>query len=153
MSKVKGGNLMLFIGGKSVAYATNHTLNISGNAEDTSNKDEGAGDWGASEISLLNWTISTENLFTFSGEGNNYEDLFDTMILKQPVTVVFGLKAESASDVPTGGWTPSTPSSTNPVWEGKAVISELDLTAQNGQFATFTATFTGVGELKKKLSQ
>lgn len=45
MSKIKGGDLMLFLGGKSIAYATTHSLEITGETTDTSNKDEGGGDW------------------------------------------------------------------------------------------------------------
>ena len=40
MSKIKGQELMLFLGGKSIAYATSHTLEISAETSDTSNKDE-----------------------------------------------------------------------------------------------------------------
>ena len=45
MSKIQGSDLMLFVDDKSIAYATNHTLEISGETQDTSNKDEGAGGW------------------------------------------------------------------------------------------------------------
>lgn len=152
MKKIRGQELMLFLHGKSIAFATNHTLNISGNTEDTSNKDEGAGDWASSEVSLLNWQITTENLFSLDGEGNNYADLFDAMIAKEPITAVFGMHAETGTEVPSGGWTPKAASATNPMYEGDVVITELDLTAQNGQFANFTATFQGVGALKKKVT-
>ena len=48
MSKIKGGDMMLFVNGKSIAYATSHTLSISGDTQDTSNKDAGGGDWSVS---------------------------------------------------------------------------------------------------------
>lgn len=153
-SKIKGGTLMLFVGTKSIAFATNHTLSIQGDMADTSNKDEGAGDWGSQEVNLLNWSATSENLYSLDGEGDNFADLFDIMIAKTPVTAVFGKKgeADSVTNVPTGGWTPPTPSASNPVYEGKVVISSLELNAPNGEYATFTASFTGVGELKKKVS-
>ena len=56
MSKIKGGDMMLFLNSKSIAYATSHTLTISGDTQDTSNKDEGGGDWASSEIGKLSWT-------------------------------------------------------------------------------------------------
>ena len=37
--KIKGGDLMLFVNGKSIAFATSHTLSISTDTVDTSNKD------------------------------------------------------------------------------------------------------------------
>ena len=146
MSKIKGQELMLFLGGKSIAYATSHTLEISAETADTSNKDEGGGDWATSEISKLSWTASSENLFTVDGNGAGYDALFDYMIKKTPIDAVFGQKKETASDVPTGGWTVGT---TN-AYEGKVVITSLSLNAPNGEYATYSVQFTGVGALKKK---
>lgn len=53
--KQKGGDMMLFLSTKSIAYATSHTLEITGETSDTSNKDEGGGDWSAQEVNLLSW--------------------------------------------------------------------------------------------------
>lgn len=148
MSKIKGGDLMLFVDGKSIAYATSHTLSISGDTQDTSNKDEGGGNWASSEVSILNWTASSDNLYSTDGEGNNFEDLFDIMIAKTPVQAVFCLKSQmNLTDVPTGGWTPSVPK-----YVGNVVITSLEVNAPNGEYATFTAQFTGVGALEKKTS-
>ena len=135
MSKIKGQELMLFLGGKSIAYATSHTLEISAETADTSNKDEGGGDW-----------ASSENLFTTDGNGSGYDTLFDYMIKKTPIDAVFGQKKETAVDVPTQGWT----ANTTGVYEGKVVITSLSLNAPNGEYATYSVQFTGVGALKKK---
>lgn len=145
--KIQGGNLMLFIGGKSIAYATNHTLEISGETKDTSNKDEGGGSWASEEIGLLSWSATSENIFSDEGEGNTYADLFDAMIAKTPIDAVFSLRneADSITTVPSGGWNPKAPKYT-----GKVVITSLSLNAPNGEFATFTANFNGVGALEKK---
>jgi len=146
MSKIQGGNLMLFINGKSIAYATNHTLEISGETKDTSNKDEGAGAWASEEVGLLSWTASTENLYSEDGEGNLYADLFDAMIAKTPIPAVFSLKsaADNVVNVTEGGWTPKAPK-----YQGNVVITSLSLNAPNGEYATFTANFSGVGALQK----
>lgn len=53
MTKIKGSDLMLFVAGKSVAYATSHTLSVSADTTDTSNKDEGGGGWASSDINKL----------------------------------------------------------------------------------------------------
>lgn len=149
MSKIKGGNLMLFVDGKSIAYATNHTLEISGETKDTSNKDEGGGNWASEEVGLLSWSATSENLYSMDGAGNNYEDLFDLMIAKTPIAAVFCLRneADSVTTVPQNGWTTSTPK-----YQGNVVITSLSLNAPNGEYATFTANFTGVGALSKNLS-
>lgn len=144
MGKIKGGDLMLFVDGKTIAYATNHTLNINGETQDTSNKDEGGGDWGSQEVSILNWDASSDNLYSEDGEGNNFEDLFDIMVAKTPVDAIFARKSENATEVPTGGWT-SKPKG----YKGKVIISSLSLNAQNGEWSSFTANFQGVGALEK----
>ena len=146
MSKIKGQELMLFLAGKSIAFATSHTLEISAETSDTSNKDEGGGDWASSEVSKFSWTASSENLFTTNGNGARYDTLFDYMVKKTPIDAVFGLKSEATTDVPSEGWT----AATTGVYTGKVVITSLSLNAPNGEYATYSVQFTGVGELKKK---
>lgn len=145
MSKIRGGDMMLFIDGKSIAFATSHTLEITGETTDTSNKDEGAGDWSSQEVSILSWSASSENIYSEDGQGDNYEDLFDLMVTKQPIDAVFARKSQTTTDVPEGGWT-----SKKPTYEGKVVITSLTLNAPNGEFASYTAQFQGVGALVKK---
>lgn len=144
VKKIKGGDMMLFVDGKSIALATSHTLSISGDTQDTSNKDEGGGDWASSEVSKLSWSASSENMYSLDGEGSNFDDLFDLMIKKEPITATFSKKTETDTDVPTGGWTASKPD-----YEGKVMITSLELNAPNGEYATYTVQFTGVGALKK----
>jgi TP901-1 family phage major tail protein len=144
MAKIQGGDLMLFIGGKSIAYATNHTLEISGDTTDTSNKDEGGGKWGSQEVSKINWTVSSENLYSVDGEGENFDDLFDAMVNGTELTAVFSVKSGNTTEVPDGGWTPG---NTSTKYTGKLIVNSLSLNAPNGEYATFTANFTGVGAL------
>ena len=152
MSKIKGSDLMLFVQNgqtkKAIAYATNHTLEISSELQNTSNKDEGASDWSSQEVGLLSWTVSSENFFSMDATQNTYNDLFDMMIAKQPIEVVFSMKSETGvSDVTetTGqAWTPAVPKYT-----GKAVINSMNLNAPNGEYATFTVSLTGIGALTK----
>lgn len=144
MSKIKGGDLMLFVDGKSIAYATSHTLEINADTVKTSNKDEGGGNWESSEVNMLNWAATSENLYSLDGEGDNFEDLFDLMVAKTPIAAVFSKKSQNVEDVPTGGWTPSVPK-----YSGNVIITSLSLNAPNGEYATYTANFQGVGKLEK----
>ena len=61
---MRGSDLMLFveIGGKleSIAFATNHTIQISADTTEISSKD-GSGKWQDSQINQMSWTMSTEN--------------------------------------------------------------------------------------------
>lgn len=154
---INGSDLMVFLQkgtgttGKmvSVAYATNHVLNVTMNTQDISTKDNGAGIWQDFEAGLLGWTLQTDNLLgDTGGQGNSITDLFDRMVSRVPVDIKFALKSNQAGtdgDVPAGGWEPN---SSN-YYGGKAIITSLNVTAQNGEKATASATFQGCGPLKK----
>ena len=132
--------------GKALAYATSHTLTLTGNTVDISSKDHGF--WGASEVGSVTWEITTENLYT----DDDYDKLFDMMITAEPVTIAFA----KASNYDKNGLT--TTGGTVEAWEpdqknyrsGKAVITSLTLNANTGENATYSATFTGNGALIKE---
>lgn len=136
--KIKGQELMLFIGGKSIAYATNHTLNVSAELADVSNKDEGSGDWKVQEVKQMSWEATTENLYSVEG----YNGLMTLMVAKTPITAVFAPKQETDINVPSGGtWTATSG------YTGQVIINSIAVNAQVGDYATFTVNFTGVGAL------
>lgn len=136
--KIKGQELMLFVNGKSIAYATNHTLNLSAELADVSNKDEGSGDWKVQEVKQMSWEATTENLYSVDG----YNSLFTLMTAKTPITAVFAPKTETDINVPSGGtWTASSG------YTGQVIINSISVNAQVGDYATFTVNFTGVGAL------
>ena len=143
---IRGDELMLFDAqGKAFAYATSHTLTLTGNTVDVSSKDHGF--WGASEVGSLTWEITTENLYT----DDAYDKLFDLMVSAEPVTVAFAKASNYNVNglVVTGGsvesWTPDTVQYRS----GKAVITSLTVNANTGENATYSATFTGAGALTK----
>lgn len=143
---------MVFADNKSIALATNHTLTISADTKETSSKDSG-GKWQTSEAGVLSWTMKSENLFSAEGTaGLTYQALFEKMIARKPVDLVFSLEGNSTDlddnkkdEVPTTGWTAKSGFG----YTGKALITNLEANAPNGDNATFTIDFTGVGELKK----
>ena len=152
---IEGSDLMLFVSGstgyKSIAFATNHTLNISSSVSDTSNKDTGGGLWSSTAVRQLSYTITTENLYSVGA----YDQLYDAMIAKTPLKVCFAPKdatqATAEGNAPASGWTPEAASSATH-YEGSAVITSLNVTAQNGDNATFTCELAGVGALTKVTS-
>jgi TP901-1 family phage major tail protein len=142
---VKGDDLMLFDkDGKSIAYATAHTLTLSGETVDVSSKDHGI--WGASEVNKITWEITSENLYTDEA----YESLFDIMMAREAITVSFGHKAENDPEktVVDGDYENSAPVSTS-VYTGKAFITSLVANANSGENATFSVTLTGAGKIVK----
>lgn len=150
MSIIKGGDLMIFANGHSIGYATNHTLNISADTKETSTKDSG-GKWQTSEVGILSWTATSENLMSNDQQGVGYQTLVDYMINRTPITGVFTLEGNSTNletakldTVPTGGWTPD---NDTPTLTGTMIITSVELNAPNGENATFTVNFTGTGAL------
>lgn len=139
---IKGRDLMLFDdGGKSYAYATNHTLSLSADSAEITSKDHGI--WGASEITKISWELSTENLYTEV----DYNKMFDAMIAAEPITVRFGLKSQTdntknVADGDYENWTSKTT-----YYEGQVVITSLEANAQNGDNATYSVTFTGSSKI------
>jgi hypothetical protein len=89
-------------------------------------------------------------------DNSTYEDVFDLMVKGEAVDAIFAMKSESVNDISEVGTTGST---ANKVWTpkapkytGKVIITNLEVSAQNGEYTTYTADFTGVGELKKVAS-
>lgn len=143
---VKGDELMLFKDNKSLAYATSHTLSITGNTVDISSKDHGY--WGASEIGNITWEITSENLYVDS----EFDGLFTAMVAKSPITVTFGhannYNANGLGDSSTY-WIPDASVGAK-YYEGPAIITSLQANANTGENATYSITLTGNGALQQK---
>lgn len=140
---VRGSDLMLFDGttSKAFAFATNHTLEISGDVMETSSKDSGK--WKANQITKLGWTVTSENLYS----EEDYDSLVSKMILREEFDVLFTIASNANDDtgVPSGGWTPKP----NSGYKGKAVITSISVSAQDGQNATYSVNLQGTGALSK----
>lgn len=146
---IKGDELMIFVGGSAIAYATSHTLSLTGNTIDISSKDHGF--WGASDIGNLTWEATTENLYTEDG----FDGLFNAYLAKTPVTIVFGYASNynvnglllgataGTGDTRPSAWT----AANNKGYQGSAVITSLTVNANTGENATFSCTFTGKGAI------
>lgn len=147
MPILSGTDVMVFMEGKSISYATNHTLTVGSSSSEVSTKDDAQGVWQAAVVQKLNWSATTENMYSLDGAGNGFEDLFAAMISRKPVKLKFGLESSYANkgSVPAGGWTPVS----SPMYSGDAYVTDLSLNAANGDNATFSATFTGTGALEE----
>lgn len=144
---VEGSHLMVFANGKSIAMATSHTLTVSTETSEVSNKDLGGGEWTSNAIRRFSWEVSSDNMYTQSA----YKKLFELMTNKTPVTLVFAertgadVEEDAKETFATWTWTPDT----NYQLTGTAYITSLDLTAPNDDYATFSVTFTGSGKLEQ----
>jgi len=133
MSVINGSDLMLFVGGKSIAYATTCKITLSADTTDTSSKDVDAG-WTNKQIKKLSWTLSSENLNSDDGEGVTYDDLFALMVAKAAIVIVFAAKTTSTDNT---GYT------------GNALLTSLEKTAPDNDNSTFTVSLDGTGKLSK----
>ena len=131
---IMGSDLMVFIGTKTIGFATSCSLELSGDATDISNKDFGNG-WSSSKITNRSWTVS--------------EDLFDAYVNGTELTIKWQPTtnynaAERVNDKPQAGWTGAGVS-----YSGKATVTSLSASADNGSAGTFSVTFTGIGAITK----
>ncbi|MCH5241794.1 MAG: phage tail protein [Muribaculaceae bacterium] len=159
MATLNGSDLMVFVtvGGKlkSIAYATSHQMNVNMNTKDTSTKDNGNGMWENAEAGLMSWDMSSNNLMSDSAEnGASANDLMEIFLSRTPVEIAFSLQTNNIDytkkladvfEAPEGGWTCD---ATNQ-YHGKALITSLNVTADNGEKATYTVSFKGCGNLQK----
>lgn len=147
MANIMGENIQLFMGGKTLACATSCSVDISSDDIDVSCKDTGK--WGATKRGKITWSATSDNLMVVA----DYTSLVDAMISGELVTLAFSTvgNADAATTpdaeghvVPSGGWTAS-----GDMYVGKATISSISLSAGNGELATYSVTFNGVGALTK----
>ena len=143
---INGTDLMVFVEGVSIAYATNHTLSISVETTDTSakSKDNAAAAWATVKPKTMSWSMTSENLYSEDATaGKTYTQLRALMNAGTKVNLVFCVKDEdTATSVPTAGWTPGAST-----MAGEAYITSLDLNAPDDDNSTFSVSFTGTGAL------
>lgn len=150
-STVKGSDIMLFTyttsGYQSIAHGTSHSLSLSADTEDINDKD--CGIYGKTEVNKINWEIQADHMYTTS----DYDKLFQTMTYMKPITVVFGLKADTEiagnpADVninSAGNWT----NNSSYIYGGNAIITSLDWNADAGSRSTISVTLQGQGAITK----
>lgn len=128
MSKIQGAEILWFMntgsGLKSIALATNSTLDVNAETSNVTSKDsQGAGLWSEEEVKQLSWSGSSESFFALNANGATYDDIYDAMVSRTPLDVKIGMKrAEGSSDeVGESGWSGAESFKRT----GKAIITQL----------------------------
>lgn len=135
---IKGQNLRVLVGTKCIAAATSCTFHVAAQTEDSSTKDS-AGDWANNEITGLSWDCQTDSLVQLTdATGTVLSDIFTAMIAKTAVTLTFDVTNGTNNRTATNSVVKKT---------GSAYITDVSVSAQNRQNATFTVQFTGNGAL------
>lgn len=150
---ILGSNLMLFVHKKTtdggsgsttkataLACSTSCKLDISASSIETSSKD--GGKWTSKQAAKLSWSGSSDNLLIL----DDYQYLFETMIARTPIDIEFSTASnlDAENGVPEGGWQTQADG-----YKGKAIITNLSLTASDGENGTYSISFEGVSALAK----
>ena len=140
MATIKGQNLRLRLGIDCVAAATQCTLHCAMETSDSSTKDTEDG-WQRNEIVGMSWDCSTDQLVAVEdptgGEGWVLSDLETTMEDKEILDVSLEIMGSTNNR-----------GKVRSLLKGKAVINDINVTAQNRQNAVASIKLIGVGELQ-----
>ena len=142
-SLIYGSDLMIFVGSGTtvtpLAYTTSAKLSISMGTKDVSSKD--SGNYAEKVGTRFDWNASSDGFtsYTVTGNTNSIDEVFVLQALRQPVNVTFGFKT---------GVTPSwTVDATKRLFKGTALITSIDVNADNDGSSTYSIKLEGTGAL------
>jgi predicted secreted protein len=147
-----GGEMMIFVNPTGttmttikvtpIAFATSASLSISTDTIDVTSKDSGT--FKSYRAGMLDWEMSTENLYTYALTGTGNVAQVDALIAAQLAQTVVGVKFAQKSGT-TPEWTVSaTPKNFN----GKAIITKFEVKAgSNSEVVSYSITLKGTDAL------
>ena len=132
-----GTSLVVLVGSEVIAHATSCTLSISADLPDSTTKQSGG--WADHIAGLRSWSLTTDGLATVEPTGSNYvvADLSSLITGSGRSTVTVKFTTVNGS----------TPITGDLYWTGDAFLESLDITADMESPVTYSASFTGSGEL------
>ena len=136
------GELFVFIGESPIAFASTANLEISVDKIDISNKMFGR--WSGALAGKKSFSISSEALLTRKEGAVSYDALLDKMIADEVLEFYFGSAKATDQDNFGGTFTKDT---AQKGYSGKVIITSLSLKSDNGQIASCSVAFEGVGKL------
>lgn len=132
---ILGDKLFIFIDNQPVAFSTSCSLEIQSNTVSTTNKM--GGKWDSSLSGKLNYTVSTDALYTAASGSTSFDTLMTKMISGTTVDFVLGTAVDTTYVKDKG------------MYQGKAFVTSLSLKADNGAVASCSISLTGTGPLTK----
>lgn len=141
MGVIKGQNLRITVGGKFVAFATNCTVHVSLNLEESSTKDS-TNNFTEQTPTGVSWDMSCDALYSVDADtsGKNGVDSLDMVLAQQRVLVQFEQTQGEKNRVPVAGGV---------VYSGYAWVNDISINAPNRQNTSYTIQLTGDGPLTK----
>ena len=138
----KGKNLMVKVGDKIIGFATSCSLEVTSDMKDIVAYKWQGGDasWKESDKDKMGWTVSSDHLATVTLE--DYDTLFQAMCGNDPITVEFA-SVVLKTPAPTAGTEGETDTMVvkGISYSGKAYVTSLSLSADEGSEATYSISF------------
>lgn len=140
---LNGNDLMLFVGSsnKVYGYCTSNTFSITRNTEEVSTKSHGQSP--ATISNGYTWEATTDNL-CFYDDAVALRDQFGS---NEPVDVIFGRVANTKKGLISEGGDTEAWSVAEAFATGKAILDNLQITADAGGSANYSCTFRGSGAI------
>jgi len=145
MATIKGENLRILMGADTqhltcVAASTNAVVHLSLQVEEDTTKDT-VDDWIEQSPVAINWDAQVDALVLLDSQETGVT--VDALVVGQVYVLRFSQTATTA------GTQNRTPITNVIQLTGSAILSDLQLTAQDQDIATYSAKFTGTGDLTK----
>lgn len=149
MATIKGENLRILMGADTqhltcVAASTNAVVHLSLQVEEDTTKDT-VDDWIEQSPVAINWDAQVDALVLLDSQETGVT--VDDLVVGQVYVLRFSQTATTA------GTQNRTPITNVIQLTGSAILSDLQLTAQDQDIATYSAKFTGTGDLTKYTPQ
>lgn len=140
---IERGQFFLFLSGAPLAFCSDCSLELSAEEVDVSNK-MCAGNWNVSLPGKKSFTASAESLITMKEGAMSFDTLMGKLAAGETLDFFFG-SAKVTDPSETGGKFEMDTSKKN--YTGKVMVTSLSLKSTNGQIASSSASFKGVGAL------
>jgi len=137
------GQLFVFVKDSPIAYGKDATLNITTEEIDVSNKMMSGG-WKGALPGKKSFTVTSESLYTQKADQESFPSLLKKQINDETITFAIG-ESKITNQTATGGQFEL--DKTKPHYTGTMMITSLDLKSTDGDIATCSASFAGIGAL------
>ena len=144
MATIKGQNLRILIGEdtdhlKCIAASTNAVIHLALQVEEDTTKDT-EDDWTINEPVGINWDAQVDALVLLDAEDTGGVQA-PNLVVGQVYTLRFSQTAGAAGEMNRDAIV------SNAQLTGTAILSDMNLAAQDQDIATYSARFTGTGDL------
>lgn len=124
-----------------IAFGTSCNIDINADTLDSTNKM--SGNWKEALVGQLGWTAGSESLMSKKEGHLSFKTLKSIFLKRQPITVVLGQSVTKEEDAEGAVEF----ALKDEFVRGQAVITQLSMTAQTGQFCTCSIQLQGHGAL------